>query len=135
MSASRLMSVRLVNWRGLEDDDAEVLVKPCLLVREAASVLFGQSGLDGLLDPQASRREGVQQVCNSVGVMGQRDLRVAATWVGVKPSGEVLLSQQRPVLLRPFDGRAIGWDRTTMMNPSALSRSRATRGVRAWSAA
>ena len=43
-----------------EDEDAEVLVHPCLLVRVAASGVLGRLRLDRGFDPQPGSAEDVQ---------------------------------------------------------------------------
>jgi hypothetical protein len=66
-----------------ENDQAEVAVKPQLLVGEAFSCFVGELWLDCVLDPVASSGEGVDHVGDGVGDVGERDVGVPAAGIGV----------------------------------------------------
>ena len=93
----------VVVWSQLEDQDAEVLVHPLLLVREAASSLLGQLRLDGVLDPEASIAERIEQIRDRERTLGESDLHVPAAPVRVVLRREVLLAKRAPVLLGALD--------------------------------
>src|SRR5215467_14318534 len=59
-----------------EDQDAEILVHPLLLVRVAALSVLRQLRLDGGLDPEPCRAEHVDQIGDGVGAFRERDLLV-----------------------------------------------------------
>src|SRR5690349_18103173 len=88
----------------LEDQDAEVLVHPGLLVRIAASGVLGQLRLDRGLDPQPCGTEHVDQVGDGMATLGEGDLTVPTAEVGEPRGGEVLLAQGGLVLFGLFDG-------------------------------
>jgi len=62
----------------LEDQDAEVLVHPLLLVGVAASGVLGQLRLDRGLNPQSRRGEHVEQIGDGVSAFREGDLLVPA---------------------------------------------------------